>query len=84
VRSNDALITGKVKAAIIDTQDLYLNAFKVHTDRSVVYLMGRVTEEKRSWVVKWLAMLPVKSTKWFCCSNTLMKARQRNSSRSSR
>jgi hypothetical protein len=46
VRSNDALISGKVKAAIIDTQDLYLNAFKVHTDRSVVYLMGRVTERE--------------------------------------
>ena len=46
VRSNDALISGKVKAAIIDTQDLYLSAFKVHTDRSVVYLMGRVTERE--------------------------------------
>jgi osmotically-inducible protein OsmY len=46
VRSNDALITGRVKAAIIDTQDLYVNAFKVHTDRSVVYLMGRVTERE--------------------------------------
>lgn len=46
VRTNDALITGKVKAAIIDTRDLYLSAFKVHTDRSVVYLMGRVTERE--------------------------------------
>lgn len=46
VRSNDALITGKVKAAIIDTHDLYVNAFKVHTDRSVVYLLGRVTERE--------------------------------------
>lgn len=46
VRSNDALITGRVKAAIIDTHDLYVNAFKVHTDRSVVYLMGRVTERE--------------------------------------
>jgi osmotically-inducible protein OsmY len=46
VRSNDALITGRVKAAIIDTHDLYVNAFKVHTDRGVVYLMGRVTERE--------------------------------------
>lgn len=46
VRTNDALITGKVKAAIIDTRDLYVSAFKVHTDRSVVYLMGRVTERE--------------------------------------
>lgn len=46
IRTNDALITGKVKAAIIDTRDLYVSAFKVHTDRSVVYLMGRVTERE--------------------------------------
>jgi osmotically-inducible protein OsmY len=46
IRTNDALITGKVKAAIIDTRDLYLSAFKVHTDRSIVYLMGRVTERE--------------------------------------
>jgi len=45
-RSNDALITGKVKAAIVDTKDLYVNAFKVHTDRGVVYLMGRVTQRE--------------------------------------
>ncbi len=45
-RSNDALITGKVKAAIIDTKDLYVSAFKVHTDRGVVYLMGRVTQRE--------------------------------------
>jgi osmotically-inducible protein OsmY len=46
VRSNDALITGKVRAAIIDTKDLYVNAIKVHTDRGVVYLMGRVTQRE--------------------------------------
>ncbi len=45
-RSNDVLISGKVKAAIIDTKDLYVNAFKVHTDRGVVYLMGRVTQRE--------------------------------------
>lgn len=45
-RANDALITGKVKAAIVDTRDLYISAFKVMTDRSVVYLMGRVTERE--------------------------------------
>ncbi len=45
-RSNDLLITSKVKAAIIDTKDLYISAFKVHTDRGVVYLMGRVTRRE--------------------------------------
>jgi osmotically-inducible protein OsmY len=45
-RSNDALISGKVKAAIVDTKDLYVSAFKIHTDRGVVYLMGRVTQRE--------------------------------------
>lgn len=45
-RSADLVITSKVKAAIIDTKDLYLSAFKVHTDRGVVYLMGRVTQRE--------------------------------------
>jgi len=45
-RSNDALLTGKVKATFIDAKDLQLNAFKVITERGVVYLMGRVTERE--------------------------------------
>ncbi|MBC7437191.1 MAG: BON domain-containing protein [Bdellovibrionales bacterium] len=42
-RSSDALVTGKVKASLVDAKDLYANAFKVVTERGVVYLMGRVT-----------------------------------------
>lgn len=42
-RSNDTLITGKVKAAFVDTRDLYANSIKVVTERGEVYLMGRVT-----------------------------------------
>jgi osmotically-inducible protein OsmY len=45
-RSNDALITGKVKATFIDAKDLQVNAFKVVTERGNVYLMGRVTERE--------------------------------------
>jgi len=45
-RSADTLTSGKVKAAIIDTKDLYVRAFKVHTDRGTVYLMGRVTQRE--------------------------------------
>jgi osmotically-inducible protein OsmY len=44
-RSNDTLITGKVKAAFIDTKVPVL-AVKVTTERSVVYLLGRVTTEE--------------------------------------
>jgi osmotically-inducible protein OsmY len=42
-RSTDTLITSKVKASLIDAKDLQANAFKVVTERNVVYLMGRVT-----------------------------------------
>lgn len=45
-RSNDALISTKVKASIVDAKDLYANSIKVVTERGVVYLMGRVTERE--------------------------------------
>jgi osmotically-inducible protein OsmY len=45
-RSNDALISGKVRATFIDARDLQVNAFKIVTERAVVYLMGRVTERE--------------------------------------
>ena len=45
-RSNDALITGKVKASLVDMKTISAISFKVVTDKSVVYLMGRVTERE--------------------------------------
>lgn len=42
-RSGDVLITGKVRASLVDASDLQANAFKVVTERGTVYLMGRVT-----------------------------------------
>jgi len=45
-RSNDTIITSKVKASYVDAKDLQSNAFKVVTERGVVYLMGRVTERE--------------------------------------
>ena len=45
-RSTDVLITGKVKASLVDARDLHANAFKVVTERSVVYLMGLVTQRE--------------------------------------
>lgn len=45
-RSNDSLITGKVKASFVDAKDLYANAIKVVTERGTVYLMGRVTQRE--------------------------------------
>jgi osmotically-inducible protein OsmY len=43
-RSNDAVLSARVKAGFIDAKDLQANTVKVTTERGVVYLMGRVTE----------------------------------------
>lgn len=45
-RSNDLILTSKVKASFIDAKDLHASAVKVVTERGVVYLMGRVTERE--------------------------------------
>ena len=45
-RSNDTIITGKVKAAFIDAKDLQAQSLKVVTERGIVYLMGVVTERE--------------------------------------
>jgi osmotically-inducible protein OsmY len=45
-RSNDSLITGKVKAGFVDAKDIYANSIKVVTERGSVYLMGRVTQRE--------------------------------------
>lgn len=45
-RSGDVLITGKVRASFVDASDLQANAYKVVTERGVVYLMGRVTQRE--------------------------------------
>ena len=45
-RSSDVLISGKVKASLVDAKDLFAGAYKVVTERGTVYLMGRVTQRE--------------------------------------
>lgn len=45
-RSSDTLITGQVKASVVDDSSLSVSAFKVVTERGTVYLMGRVTQRE--------------------------------------
>jgi osmotically-inducible protein OsmY len=45
-RSSDALITSRVKAALVDDKELYANAFKIVTERGTVFMMGRVTRRE--------------------------------------
>ncbi len=49
-RSNDTLVTGRVKAAIVDARDLTVHAFKFVTERGTVYIMGRVTQREANRV----------------------------------
>ena len=45
-RSSDVLVTGRVRAMLVDTKDLFANSFKVVTERGTTYLMGRVTQRE--------------------------------------
>lgn len=45
-RSSDSLVTGRAKAALLDSQDLFANAFKITTERGTTYMMGRVTQRE--------------------------------------
>ncbi len=45
-RSSDTLLVGKVKAAMVDTEDVFANVFKVVGERGTIYLMGRVTQRE--------------------------------------
>ncbi|MEY4883236.1 MAG: hypothetical protein RIS34_1090 [Pseudomonadota bacterium] len=45
-RSSDSLVTGRVKANMVDAKDLFANSFKVVTERGTTYLMGRVTQRE--------------------------------------
>ena len=51
-RSNDTLITAKVKTALIRDHVVESNSIKVVTERGVVYLMGIVTQEQEDIAVK--------------------------------
>jgi len=45
-RSSDSLVTGRAKAALLDAQDLFANAFKIVTERGTTFMMGRVTQRE--------------------------------------
>ncbi len=45
-RSNDTLLTSKVKASLVEAKDVQANSVKVVTENGVVYLMGVVSERE--------------------------------------
>ncbi|MCI4430299.1 MAG: BON domain-containing protein [Burkholderiales bacterium] len=44
--SNDTFLTTQVKASMVGAKGLYPSTIKVVTERGIVYLMGRVTEQE--------------------------------------
>lgn len=57
-RSNDALLSARVKAGFIDAKDLQVQSVKVTTERGVVHLMGRVTEREAARAVEVARSVP--------------------------
>ncbi len=51
-RSSDVLTTGRIRAALVDSKELYANAFKVVTERNVTYLLGRVTQREADQAIE--------------------------------
>jgi osmotically-inducible protein OsmY len=45
-RTNDTVVTSKVKATFVDARAFAPNVVKVVTERGTVYLMGRVTDDE--------------------------------------
>ena len=45
-RTSDTIITGKVKASIVDNKEVSANILKIVTERGTVFLLGRVTERE--------------------------------------
>ena len=57
-RSNDAVLSARVKAGFIDAKDLQAQAVKVTTERGVVHLMGRVSEREAARAVEVARSVP--------------------------
>jgi osmotically-inducible protein OsmY len=57
-RSSDALVTGRVKAALVDSKDLFANAFKIITERGTTYMMGRVTQREAKRATEVVSAVP--------------------------
>ena len=45
-RSSDSIVTGRVKAALLDARDLFANSYKIVTEHGTTYVMGRVTQRE--------------------------------------
>jgi len=45
-RGSDVVLVAKVKAAMVDSEDVFANVFKIVGERGTIYMMGRVTQRE--------------------------------------
>ncbi len=57
-RSSDSLVTGRVKAGLVDAKDLFANSFKIRTEHGVTYVMGRVTQREANRATEVITATP--------------------------
>ena len=57
-RTSDGVITGRIKASLLDSKDIFGTAFKVTTERGVAFLMGRVTERESKRATEAVSVIP--------------------------
>jgi osmotically-inducible protein OsmY len=57
-RSSDSLVTGRVKAGLVDAKDLFANSFKIRTEHGVTYIMGRVTQREANRATEVITATP--------------------------
>lgn len=51
-RNNDSVISGRVRAALLEARDVPSGATRATTERGIVYLMGRVTEAEGAAIAR--------------------------------
>jgi osmotically-inducible protein OsmY len=57
-RSSDSLVSGRVKAGLVDARDLFANSFKIRTEHGVTYIMGRVTQREANRATEVITATP--------------------------
>ena len=57
-RLQDGILTSRIRAALIDEKNLIANAFKVTTERGVVYIQGRATARETALMTEVVSGMP--------------------------
>lgn len=58
IRANDALVSTKVRATLVNDPLVFSNAIKTNTTRSTVYLLGQVTQQEADRAIELIRAVP--------------------------